>query len=311
MLRYFSVKNFAITLALTLLIGSIWYLLTQYEWLNATTNLRNISIVNFVVMIFLVHVGFLVIRTWRWMVIVRVSNPGVRFGDLYWTSAILLSCSIITPGQLGEALKIELLKRQGILNRLPGISGFVLERLLDIIVIAGMGVVGFVLDERYSDHFDGYQGVAIILFVTGISITGLLIAFVFSRLKKGGSLNLRDALGAPVVWGKMTLLTVVGWGLIALAWQVVLGAADIRISVQEILWLISLVTIGSILSLIPGGVGVGDLIALKALIGIGVDQVAAQSGVLLLRIYAAIVVAIGIIHLVCWIFLSTFCWNRK
>lgn len=307
----FETKLLIALFAVALLSSSLWYLATQYEWRASFARLQLVDFVSLAALIFFAHVAFLLVRTWRWLIVVRVSNPDIRFKDLYWISAVLLSFSIITPGQLGEALKIELLKRHGLLGRLPGLGSFALERLLDLMVIAGMGVVGLALDDKFSHRFPWFYSAAIALCTVGVLVFCLLWATGPHCLPTGYLRRLRHAIGTPVLWVKMALLTVAGWGLVAVAWQVTLGADDIRLSVSETLWLISLVTVGTILSFIPGGVGVADLITVEALIGAGIEQVAAQSGALILRAYAVIVVFIGIGHAVCWCLLSMVARKRE
>ncbi len=311
MLSRFKGKFILASFAVALLSGSIWYLATQYEWQASIASLREVDFVRLAVLIPFLHVAFLAVRTWRWLIIARVSNAEIRFKDLYWISAVLLSLSIITPGQLGEALKIELLKRRGMLDRLPGLGNFALERLLDLLVIAGMGVVGLALDDRFANRFPWFHDAAILLSAGGFLVLLLLWVFGRRRLSTGWLRSMREASGAPAVWGKMALLTVAGWGLVAIAWQVTLAVADIRLSVPETLWLISLVTIGTIVSFIPGGVGVADLLTIEALIGVGIEQVVAQSGALMLRAYAFIVVLVGIGHAMCWVALSSFPTSRQ
>ena len=302
----FKTKLFLASFAVALFSGSLWYLTTQYEWRASVASLQKINFAGLAALIFFAHLAFLLVRTWRWLIVVRVSNPDIRFSDLYWISAVLLSLSIITPGQLGEALKIELLKRQGLLDRLPGLGSFALERLLDLMVIAGMGVVGLALDDRFSHRFPWFHNAAIVLFAAGVLVFWLLWVAGPHRVPTGYLRRLRHASGTPAVWGKMALLTVAGWGLVAVAWQVTLGAADIRLSVPETLWLISLVTVGTILSFIPGGVGVADLLTVEALMGVGIDQVAAQTGALALRAYSIVILFIGLVHIAIWFLLFRF-----
>jgi uncharacterized membrane protein YbhN (UPF0104 family) len=65
---------------------------------------------------------------------------------------------------------------------------------------------------------------------------------------------------------------------------------------------ISLVTVGTLLSLIPAGVGVADVVAIQSLMALGVPQVDAQAGALILRVYAFVVIAFGLSHLPVWAF---------
>ena len=49
-----------------------------------------------------------------------------------WCTAVSLSFAIVTPLQSGEMLKVELLKRYGIIRRFPGYGSFLVERALDM-----------------------------------------------------------------------------------------------------------------------------------------------------------------------------------
>jgi len=46
-----------------------------------------------------------------------------------------MSFAIITPLQSGEALKVEMLKKIGALERVPGYGIFITERILDLITV--------------------------------------------------------------------------------------------------------------------------------------------------------------------------------
>jgi len=65
-------------------------------------------------------------------------------------------------------------------------------------------------------------------------------------------------------------------------------------------WLISLVTLGVLLSFIPGGVGISEVLAAAALTNMGILSGTAQTGALMLRMYALMVVLFGLAHLAVW-----------
>ena len=76
----------------------------------------------------------------------------------------------------------------------------------------------------------------------------------------------------------------------------------IDVSLPEVCWLVSLVTFAALISLMPGGIGLADVVTIQALIGMGAAPAAAQAGALILRVYALIGILYGCCHLLAWPF---------
>ena len=98
----------------------------------------------------------------------------------------------------------------------------------------------------------------------------------------------------------MAGLTVCAWTLVGAAWVIVLAAVQIHLPILGVVWLISLVTLGILLSFVPGGVGVSEVLAAGALTSMGISSGAAQAGALMLRVHALMVLSFGLIHLAVW-----------
>jgi len=65
----------------------------------------------------------------------------ISFRHIYISSALSMSIALLTPLMSGEILKIELLKREGIIDRTPGYTTFALEKALDSIMLLLLGLV--------------------------------------------------------------------------------------------------------------------------------------------------------------------------
>jgi len=288
-------------LACLLFAASVWYIVEHFQWREVFAYLLRVDYVKLIGLVWLIHFAYICVRAWRWQVVVRYANSEVRFIDLYWITAVMVSLSIITPGHLGETLKIELLKRRGLLGRLPGLGGFAIERILDLLVIAGMGVVGLVFGSGISERNPGLElGVAFLLML------GLIALYLVRRFNPGGQASrwlsrMRSGSGSPLIWIKMGILTILSWCLVGAGWQVSLYAVGIHLALPETLWLIALVTIGTLLSFIPGGLGVAEVLTVHAIENMGVASILAQTGALALRGYGIIVLLFGTAHLVPWI----------
>lgn len=278
----------------------IWYLAKHFEWREAFAYLLRTDFVRLIGLVWAAHFGYILLRTCRWWIVVRRANPDIKFGDLYWISAVVVSLAILTPGQLGEALKIELLKRRGLLARLPGLGAFALERVLDVLAIAGMGAIGVMFGSGLSQRYPWLRlGIGILIAI------GLAALYLLLRFDPGGRAShwlarMRTGSGSPATWAKMAMLTFLSWGFIGVGWQIALLAVDVRLSLPEIIWLVSLVTLGTLVSLIPGGLGVAEVLTVQALANMGIAPVSAQAGALILRVYAVIIVLFGLAHLLLW-----------
>ncbi|MDR1530435.1 MAG: flippase-like domain-containing protein [Burkholderiales bacterium] len=284
---------FAVICAVSLFAGSVWYFVEKFQWRAALDHLQGTELIRLFVLVVLIQLAYLGVRAWRWWIVVRQSNPAVGFIELYWITAVTVSLSILTPGQLGETLKIELLKRRGMLDYLQGLGTFMPERILDLMIVAGIGLIGL--------FFMGYGTVYphLNMLVIFLLAMGGLAFFLLLRMKNktGWLARIRSASGRPRNWIAMGVLTFFSWGLVALGWQVCLRAIGIPVSFFGTLWLVSLVTLGTILSCIPGGFGVADIIAIEWLAGMGESLVASQAAALILRFYSLVVILVGLLHL--------------
>jgi uncharacterized membrane protein YbhN (UPF0104 family) len=195
-------------------------------------------------------------------------------------------------------LKVELMRRRGLLGRLPGIGAFALERIMDLVVVSSMGTVGLVVGN-YAEPYPGLKAGAIILVALGLLVLcGLLwfdpggrTSLWLAHLRCGGARN---------TWRLMVVLTIVSWVLVAVNWQILLSEVQIHLALSQVLLLISLVTVGALLSFIPGGVGISEVVTTTVLMNMGVVAVTAQAGALVLYAYGFVVILFGLLHLGLW-----------
>jgi uncharacterized membrane protein YbhN (UPF0104 family) len=278
--------------------ASVYYLSTHFRWREAFAVFLKADFVKLAVLITLSHFAYIVVRAWRWRVAVRDAIPGVSLLDCYWITAITVSLSMVTPGQLGEALKIELMKRRG-LGRLPGVGAFALERLLDLIVVSGMAAAGIVLG-RVSRMYRGAETGTAILIMFAFAGLYLLLRFDPGGRSSVWLARLRRASTSPKNWAAMSILTVLSWALVGVAWNFALGGVQIHLALPEILTLVSLVTLGYLLSFVPGGMGVSEVVTTAILTNMGVAAVTAQAGALAMRAYGVLTLLFGLAHLALW-----------
>jgi uncharacterized membrane protein YbhN (UPF0104 family) len=164
-----------------------------------------------------------------------------------------------------------------------------------------MGAVGLVFGSGLATRYPGLAtGTGIVL------VLGLVALYFLLHFDAGGGASqwlkrMRAGSGSPKILVAMTILTVVSWCLVGVGWQVSLYSVQVHLSLPEILWLISLVTLGAVMSFVPGGLGVAEVLTVAALANMGIPPVAAQTGALVLRLYGLLAVLFGLFHLVLWL----------
>jgi uncharacterized membrane protein YbhN (UPF0104 family) len=298
MLSRRTVKLVTLVIAILIFAGSISYVVSRFQWREVFTALFKVNFVKLIFLLSLSHFAYIVVRAWRWRSAVRHVIPHIAFWDCYWITAIVVSLSMLTPGRVGEAFKIEVMKRRGLLGRLPGIGAFALERTMDLVMVSSMGAIGLVFGD-FATPYPGWKTGAVVLVALGLlALCGLLF------FDPGGRTSLWLAqlrrVGSPKTCALMAFLTVLAWVLVAVSWQISLRAAQIHLALSQILLLISLVTIGAVLSFIPAGLGVSALVTTAVLTNMGVVAVTAQAGALVLHAYGFTAVLFGLVHLGLW-----------
>ena len=300
MLASRNARLVAMAFALVVVAACVFYLATRFDWREPLKVLREANLAALVGALVCVHFAYICVRTLRWQVVVRDRNPEATFGALYWITAIVVSLSILTPGQIGETVKVELLKRRGFGNRLPALGSFAIERVLDLLTLAGFGLVGLAFGTGLSTRFPQLPVVVAVLFVVALVV---LFWLSHSPARTAGWIAvLRSGTGTAAVKSKMLALTIASWCLVGLAWQIAIAMVGVDLSLPAVCWLVSIVTFGSLISLMPGGIGLADVVTIQALIGLGASATAAQAGALVLRVYMFVAIFFGCAHLLAWPF---------
>jgi uncharacterized membrane protein YbhN (UPF0104 family) len=269
------------------------YIARTFRWREVATLLLGANLNWFLIGSSAAIVAFWLVRAFRWRFLLQGMQSEIGFVDLYLCSSVALSLSVFTPFQSGEALKIELLRKYGGVARFPGYGAFTLERAADLYAVIAMGIVALALPAATP---------ALIALLLGILIFLPIAAYlILHNLRFAGRMgefvaHLQSGIGTPSMLFVLLLSTFLSWAMVALGWQACLRSLSIGLDLAELLGLVSLVTLASVASFIPGGLGVAEAGAAEVLIGYGVSAPHAQSGALMLRAFSLLVILLGAIH---------------
>lgn len=237
------------------------------------------------------------IRTMRWFVLLKSSDIHIDFYRLYLVGAISMAFATITPLQSGEALKVELLKKVGVMDRIPGYGIFITERILDLIIVLLMALLSLLFGvSNFLDKGTMYAAVAVILIcftVFFVMIQHLPPDNTVGRFFQ----SFNQCVRSPRIMACAVLLTIVSWFLVVLGWYVSLRSIFISLTLLETAALTAITTLIGILSLIPGALGISEVSISSFLVYFKQDIPLAQTGALIIRFYGVMALILGFIHL--------------
>ncbi len=290
----------AVSFSLIIFAASVWYIGRTFRWGELAQVLKGVNLTLLIVGGGASIVVYWALRTLRWHILLRRTDTHVPLLDLYMCTAVSLSFALFTPLQSGEMLKIELLKKYGMIKRSPGYGSFLVERALDLAALLTMACASLltsldILPNRTYAYV--ILGVLLLACVAGlIALAKLQLTGRPQQLLE----HMRQCVGNPPTLFLVTALTCVSWASVAFSWQILLYSGGIHLSFVDTVALMSIVALISILSLIPGGVGISEVGTSQLLMHFGFAAAIAQAGSLVLRSYSLLAIALGAGHLGLW-----------
>src|SRR5437867_234900 len=158
-------------ISITVLLLCIRYIFVRFQWSKIIRILQSADLVWLLVGGTSSILIYWFLRACRWSVILGNLGINIDFGTLYLCSAVSLSMAIVTPAQSGEMLKVELLKKRGLMERFPGYGSFIFERYIDSCAIVMLAIFG--LSGRMT-----FVRKEILTLFLGLIMAGLLTAIV-------------------------------------------------------------------------------------------------------------------------------------
>ncbi len=233
-------------------------------------------------------IPFLLVKAWRWQIILRDLGVPIPWREAVRLYALGLGAGMLTPGNVGDAIKVAYFRERGFSQSLISV---VLDRIWDVLILlllAGSGI--FLFSQIAIGQW------LMLALLGGGTIAALAISIhprtqkilfdIFLRMRKNKT---TDAAYAPVAFTPKQIL--IQFAISVLATFVVYGrlflaAAAIGIFLPPLPFVasMSLVSIVQLFAVIPGGVGTREalLLLLAPTLHITAAQALALSALLFL-----------------------------
>ena len=217
------------------------------------------------------NAGVIHAKLWRWRDLLRSVGAPLSVGSAYRAFLPSLYLGLVTPGRVGDALRIQYLKRDHAVGYADGLAVSIVDRLCDVYVLlafVALGVVHLASEVAIPLAQTMWIAVAVVavapafLFVRGIAEPAA--QWLYGRFSDGGAHEglsvffaaLRRQVGPSLVWS--IVITILAFLTNYLQAWLVANAFGIELSFIDVA---ALVAISSFLSLLPisvSGIGVRE-----------------------------------------------------
>jgi uncharacterized membrane protein YbhN (UPF0104 family) len=243
---------------------------------------------------------FWLFRTMRWFVLLKASDIHIDFYHLYMVCSMSVAFALLTPFQSGEALKVELLKKTGSLERIPGYGIFMTERILDLMVVLLIALSGIIFGA--SKLLDKKVIFAVIVLMI------ICFAFIFVIIRHIPPANvigrflqpLNQCVRSGKIMATVVILTIGGWLFIVLGWYASLRSISISVNLLDAAAMTAITTLIGIFSFIPLSLGINEVSISSFLVYFKQDIPVAQAGALIIRGYSVITLIMGFVLFIIW-----------
>lgn len=247
-------------------------------------------------------IPFLIVKAWRWQIVLRDLGVAIPFREAIRLYALGLGAGMITPGNVGDAIKVAYFRERGFSQ---SILSVVLDRIWDVLILlllAGSGIFLFsqIAIGQWLTLALLIGGTLAALTVTIHPRTQKILFEFFLRLRKNKSNEINYA---PVTLTPKQVL--IQFALSVLATAIVYGrlflvaaALGLFLAPLPFVAAMSLASIAQLIAIAPFGLGPreGILLLLAPSLGITAAQALALSALLFL-----LQLVNGIVGFVVWL----------
>jgi uncharacterized protein (TIRG00374 family) len=247
--------------------------------------------------------AFILVRGWRWQVILRASAPHAGLGDATAVTAIGFALNSVSPFKLGELLRIAAIAPRVKIGVGEAGATVVVERVLDVLALLVIAVAAAVVSGS-STGFGLWSGVLVIaavsvaigvvayLMVTHPQATLALIERIARRLPTRIGAFV-DTFAASVLKGFASLrsprrlaaasgLSVLVWLCIVVGLAAFFRALSPQLSLSTLVLACTIFVVSQAVSITPGSVGTYEGLFLLVLSTFGASPAALVTAVAVL-----------------------------
>jgi uncharacterized membrane protein YbhN (UPF0104 family) len=279
-------------LALLGLVACVVVTVRVFNWQDALLAIKHVRVGFLLTGAFSILLVIYSIRGARWLAALGVGFTFGKFWQSLCANGAAAGLAVVTPFKAGEAIKVRLLPDQAGADWRQGVSGFLLERLMDLFGVLGTGGCGLLLHFGFG-WFSPLPlllplaaGLALRVMATHSRHIPARIRYYFEAFS-----DTRRVVGTA-------LLTIPLWLGYACLWWVAVAATGVAVGFSDVAIVLGGVMLLVVASMAPGGLGVSELSIRGILIWLQVSTQNAEAAAIGIRLLTPLLVGAGLICMV-------------
>jgi glycosyltransferase 2 family protein len=248
--------------------------------------------------------GFLVMRGWRWQIILAASAPNARFADATAVTGVGWAVNSVSPFKVGDVLRAATIAGRAGIGFAEAFATVVLERIMDVFSLLIIAVITIIISGNSSRGSSLWQrllelsGAAALVAVVGYVLVhdeqrslrwwSALSSPLPAWIRRGGEKLARSALrgfrsmrspSRLMLAGAVSLLM---WTAVVFALFAFFRALSGQLAVPDLLLAMTLFTITQAISVTPASLGTYEFFFVLALSAFGASPPALLTAVAVL-----------------------------
>lgn len=284
-------KHLRNLLVLVVMVVCVAATIHLFDWQNVMQTIRRMHVGILVAGGLPILLAIFALRGLRWLVVLGITPTASRLWQSFCANGAAAGLASLTPFQLGEVIKVRLIPDQhGDAWRL-GVSGFFVERVMDLGTLLSVGLCGLAIHAGFA----WLAPLALLLPVLG----GFVLALLSTHVRRL-PLRMQPYLEAFHHARRIILtsvLTIPIWLLYVCLWWVAARALNVHLDFGEATILLGGVTLAVVASMAPGGAGVSELGSRGIMLWLGASMIDAEATAVALRMLTPLIVGAGLICL--------------
>ena len=260
------------------------------------------------------YLGFLLVRGWRWQIILRASAPQTGLGDPTAITVIGFGINAVSPFKVGDLVRAAAIGRRTHLGMGGGIATVGLERVLDVLALLAIALGTAALSGAQATGGQVWRSAAALSIVSAL-VMGIALWLVtheaqalrwWSRLMDPLPVRLRAparalavsalqglrSLRSPARLAVSAVLSVVIWTLVVLSLFAYFRALSPALPTSTLLLALTLFILTQAISVTPGSLGTYEAFFVVTLRAFGASPPATVLAVALLSHLASTAVVL-------------------
>ncbi len=231
-------------------------------------------------------IPFLATKAWRWQVILRDLKIEISFGEALRLYALGLGAGMVTPGQVGDAVKVAYVRERGLGRALLSV---LLDRLWDVLILlllAGTGAFLFwrELESQWLALGALVFGIfAVLVFTASPRAQNWLLDLVTRLRRSPERAPLEPLQFTPFQIARQFALTLLATVVVYFRLYLLTSALDLHLDLIPFIAAMSIATIAALLPISISGLGSRDaaLLLIAPALGISREQALGISALIL------------------------------